>query len=81
MAAGSRIVLEREDDWWIATDEETGVTSQGRTRNGALENLDDAVAVHRGKSGRPPTDEELREAGIDPSDNVTGEDGPPGVLR
>lgn len=81
MAAGARIVLEREDDWWIATDEETGVTSQGQSREGALENLDDAVSVYRGDSGRPPTDEELREAGIDPSDNVTGEDVPPDVLR
>jgi hypothetical protein len=57
------------------------VTTQGDSRRAALENLDEAVALHRGECGRPPTDEELRAAGIDPVDNTTGETEPPDVLE
>lgn len=65
---------------WVATDVETGVTSQGTSREEALSNLDEAVALYTGEAGRPPTDEELREVGIDPADNATGESEPPDVL-
>lgn len=74
------IRLWREDTWWIATDVETGVTTQGKSREAALENLDEAVAVHDGEAGQEPTDEELREIGIDPADNTTGDTEPPDVL-
>ena len=74
------IRLWQDDDWWIARDVETGVTTQGESRNAALENLDDAVALHDGERGRTPTDEELRAAGIDPADNTTGTQEPPDVL-
>lgn len=74
------IRLWREDDWWIAQDVETSVTTQGESRAAALENLDDAVALHDGAEGRTPTNEELRAAGIDPADNTTGERDPPDVL-
>jgi len=76
MSAGARIILTREDDWWVATDDETGVTSQGSSRAEALENLDEAVAVYRGEIGRPPTDDELREIGIDPEANASGDELP-----
>ena len=75
------IRLWREDDWWIAKDVETGVTTQAPTRETALENLDEAVALHNGEIGREPTDEELRELGIDPADNTTGDQEPPDVLK
>ena len=75
------ITLTRDGNWWVATDTETGVTSQGETREDALANLDEAVALHNGEIGREPTDEELREAGIDPADNVTGDDTPPDILE
>lgn len=74
------IRLWQEDDWWIAKDVDTGVTTQGESREEALDNLDDAVAVHTGKRGREPTDEELRSLGIDPQDSTTGEQEPPDVL-
>ncbi|MFC7131824.1 MULTISPECIES: type II toxin-antitoxin system HicB family antitoxin [Salinibaculum] len=74
------IRLWQEDDWWIARDVETGVTTQGESREAALENLDDAVALHDDERGRAPTDEELRAAGIDPADNTTGNRDPPDVL-
>jgi len=75
------IRLWREDEWWIATDVETGVTTQGSSRLAALENLDDAVALQKGEAGREPTDEELREMGIDPKNNTTGNQEPPDVLK
>ncbi len=73
-----RITLtqENETDWWTAVDEETGVASQGETRQEALENLDDAVALYRGEIGREPTDEELREIGVEPNGNETGDELP-----
>lgn len=74
------IRLWQEGDWWIATDVETGVTTQGASRAEALANLDDAVALHDGERGRPPTEEELRAAGIEPGDNTTGESEPPDIL-
>lgn len=75
------IRLWREDDWWIAKDVDTGVTTQGESREKALGNLDDAVALHRDETGRAPTDEELRERGIDPTENTTGKQDPPDVLK
>jgi len=80
-AREGEIRLWREDGWWIARDVGTGVTTQGQSREKALDNLDDAVALHEGETGREPTDDELREIGIDPADNTTGDDEPPDVLE
>lgn len=74
------IRLWREDDWWIAEDVETGVTTQGESREEALENLDEAVALHEGEAGHEPTDAELRDLGIDPEANATGDTEPPDAL-
>jgi predicted RNase H-like HicB family nuclease len=74
------IRLWQEDDWWVAREVKTGVTTQGESREAALENLDDAVALHDGERGHAPTDEELRAAEIDPADNTTGNREPPDVL-
>ena len=74
-----RITLTEEGEWWVAKDESVGkhgVASQGRTREAALENLDEAVALHKGEAGRSPTDDELREWGIDP-ESVPDEPGVP----
>lgn len=65
------ITLTDEGDWWVAKDTETGVTSQGRTREEALDNLDEALAGFYGE-GKEPTDEDLRELGIDPENNESG---------
>jgi len=80
-ARDDEIRLWREDDGWVARDVDTGVTTQGQSREDALSNLDEAVALHEGEIGREPTDEELREAGIAPADNTTGDEEPPDVLR
>ncbi|MEF8821383.1 MAG: type II toxin-antitoxin system HicB family antitoxin [Halovenus sp.] len=59
-------LLENPSGSWTATDQRTGVASQGETRTEALENLDEALALYRGETGHEPTDEELRELGVDP---------------
>lgn len=66
----TRITLELAEDGetWIVWDEETGVTTQGESREHALEMLDEAVSLHLGEAGDPVTDDDLRELGIDPDD-------------
>lgn len=67
MSTGREIRLIEEDDGgWSAIDEETGVASQGETRQEALSNLDEAVALHVGEIGEPVTDDDLRDLGLDP---------------
>jgi len=63
----------REDGGWVITDVETGVTTQGDTREEALEMLDEAVALYKGEIGEPvetPEEEReiLRDLGIDPEE-------------
>jgi len=65
------ITLTEDGDWWIARDVETGVTSQGRTRTDALDNLDEALAGCHG-TGETPSEEDLRELGIDPENDEPG---------
>lgn len=64
------ILLTAEDGGWVATDTETGVASQGETREEALEMLDEAVALHKGEAGEPVEneDEVLHDLGIDPAE-------------
>jgi len=76
MSAGIKPTIELTDegDQWVARDIETGVASHGPTREAALENLDDALALRRGKTGdqvRTASEEAdvLEELGID-SDEV-----------
>jgi len=65
-----RITLTRNDDgWWTARDETRGLTTQGETRDEALASLDDVIEAVGNDTGRPPTDDELRAAGIDPEAN------------
>ncbi|MFC7076830.1 type II toxin-antitoxin system HicB family antitoxin [Haloarcula halophila] len=42
------------------------MASHGDTRSEALENLDEAVALHTGEIGEPVTDADLRDLGLDP---------------
>ncbi|WP_248516774.1 type II toxin-antitoxin system HicB family antitoxin [Salinarchaeum laminariae] len=61
-----RLIEDEEIGGWSAIDAETGVASQGESRQEALENLDEAVALHTGEAGEPVTEEDLRELGLDP---------------
>jgi len=69
-AVEQEIHLTKEGNWWVAKDVETGVASQGKTREEALEMMDEAVALHKGEIGEPIEDEEafLEELGIDPDE-------------
>lgn len=42
----SIISLTLDGDWYVAKDEVTGVTSQGRTRSEALANLSEALELY-----------------------------------
>ena len=65
-----RITLtENPDGWWTAHEETVGLTTQGETRDDALDEVLEAV---EGDEGRSPTDDELRELRIDPEDNEVG---------
>ena len=72
--SGRIITLTQADDgWWVARDEATGVASQGETRQDALDNLDEAVALHKGETGDSVGNweeekEVLEELGIDPDE-------------
>jgi predicted RNase H-like HicB family nuclease len=57
--------LGESGDVWVARDTDTGVTTQGQTREAALENLDEAGAGYHG-AGESPSDEVLSGMGIDP---------------
>lgn len=71
LPAGTVITLTREGEWWLAKEQETGVISQGKRRQEALENLDEALQGYHG-AGEPPSEDELRELGIDPEQNTSG---------
>ncbi|WP_092636112.1 type II toxin-antitoxin system HicB family antitoxin [Haloplanus vescus] len=71
LPTGTTITLTREDEWWVAKEEETGVVSQGKSRQGALNNLDEALQGYHGE-GEPTSEDELRELGIDPEQNTFG---------
>jgi predicted RNase H-like HicB family nuclease len=65
------LYLGESGEMWIACDEDTGVTSQGPTRQAALANLDEAVAGYHG-AGESPSDEDLQKVGVDPEQNTSG---------
>jgi predicted RNase H-like HicB family nuclease len=68
--ARREIRLVEGEDWWVATDLDTGVASQGETPELAVGNLEEALALHRSDedSIETPAEEReaLRELGIDP---------------
>jgi predicted RNase H-like HicB family nuclease len=44
--AREHIEVWQEDEWYLAKDPTTGVTTQGKTRSEALRNLAEAIALH-----------------------------------
>ena len=69
-------LLENSDGQWTARDLQVEVTAQGSTRTGALENLDAVVEAVTGDGGHEPTDDELRDLGVDPETARTQGDRP-----
>lgn len=81
MSVQHRITLvEDADGWWTAHEKTHGLTTQGKTRDEALDSLDAVVDAVENDAGTPPTDEELRALGVDPDDNTPGGELPE-VLR
>jgi predicted RNase H-like HicB family nuclease len=74
-------LLENPDGQWTARDLRVEVSAQGETRAAALENLDDVVAAVTGAGGREPTDEELRDLGVDPETARSQDDDLPDALQ
>jgi predicted RNase H-like HicB family nuclease len=63
-------LTQNEDGWWTARDETRGLTTQAKTREKSLLNLNAVISAVEDDDGEPPTDEELRDAGIDPETNA-----------
>ena len=59
-------LLKNPDGQWTARDLRVGVTAQGESGSAALDNLDAVVDAVEGDGGRAPTDDEIRDLGIDP---------------
>ncbi|MDQ2055539.1 type II toxin-antitoxin system HicB family antitoxin [Halobellus sp. H-GB7] len=59
-------LLKNPDGQWAARDLRVGVTAQGGSRRAALDNLDAVVDAVEGDGGHPPTDDEIRDLGVDP---------------
>lgn len=59
-------LIENPDGPWTARDLDAEVSAQGATREAALAALDDVLAAIDGEAGHEPTDEELRDLGVDP---------------
>jgi hypothetical protein len=74
-------LLKNPNGQWTARDLRVGVTAQGESRDGALDNLDAVVEAVEGDGGRPPTDDEIRELGIDPEDARSQDGELPDVLQ
>lgn len=82
MSMGREIRLtENPDGWWTARDCEAELSTQGETREEALENLDAVVAAVRDEDGHEPTDAELRELGLDPEEARSSGGELPDVLQ
>ena len=74
-------LLKTPDGQWTARELRVGVTAQGESRDVALANLDAIVEAVEGESGRPPTDDEIRDLGVDPEVARSQDDELPDVLQ
>jgi hypothetical protein len=73
--------VKNPDGQWTARDLRAGITAQGESRDGALDNLDAVVEAVDGDGGQPPTDDELRDLGVDPDVARSQDDDLPDVLQ
>ncbi|MFB6095590.1 MAG: type II toxin-antitoxin system HicB family antitoxin [Halodesulfurarchaeum sp.] len=74
-------LLKNPDGKWTARDLRVEVTAQGKSRAAALDNLDALVEAVEGEGGHPPTDDEIREQGVDPEVARSQGDELPDVLQ
>jgi len=74
-------LLKNPDGQWTARDLRVGVTAQGESQRAAFDNLDAVVDAVEGGGGHPPTDDEIRDLGVDPEVARTQGDELPDVLQ
>jgi len=74
-------LIENPDGQWTARDLRVEVTAQGESRGAALDNLDAVVEAVESDGGRPPTDDEIRDLGVDPEVARAQGDDLPDALR
>lgn len=74
-------LIKNPDGQWTARDLRVGVTAQGESRDVALDNLDAVIEAVEGSGGRPPTDDEIRDLGVDPEIARSQDDEIPDVLQ
>ena len=74
-------LLKNPDGQWTARDLRVGVTAQGESRDGALDNLDAVVEAVEGDGGKRPTDDEIRDLGVEPEAARSQDDELPDVLQ
>jgi hypothetical protein len=74
-------LLKNPDGQWTARDLRVGVTAQGENRSTALDNLDAVVEAVEGDGGHLPTDDEIRDLGVDPEVARSQDDELPDVLQ
>lgn len=74
-------LVKNPDGRWTARDLRAGVTAQGASRDDALDNLDAVVDAVEGNGGTPPTDDEIRNLGVDPDVARVQNDDLPDVLQ
>ncbi len=46
MSIKSTVLIEKEENWFVATSVETGVASQGKSLNEAMDNLREALELY-----------------------------------
>lgn len=46
MSIKSTVIIQKEENWYVATSLETGVASQGKNIDEALTNLSEAIALY-----------------------------------
>lgn len=56
MSVKSTVYIQKEEDWYVATSIETGVASQGKTIDEALENLTEALELYF-EDAKPDTEQ------------------------
>jgi len=74
-------LVQNPDGKWTARHLQVEISAEGETPGGAVENLMAVVEAVEGDSGHKPTDDELRDLGIDPDVARTQGDELPDVLQ
>ena len=59
MSIKCTVVIQKEEDWYVATDIESSVASQGKTINESIENLREALSLYYENNTHENTQSEI----------------------